>query len=162
MQEIYLLILGPLGIKVSKWREFREFLKIHPSKEFYLRAEDFLALGQQNTFRKVSLIAQYISTKDGQASLESGDFFTTWANRFDSDMPSTKTVGLEDDEIFILGNTQVCTIPLPGHSNDSVGYYIPSKDMIVCGAILPRADRPSRCGLANRMSNRFTFKCEIN
>ncbi len=85
--------------------------------------------------------------KDGQASLESGDFFTTWANRFDSDMPSTKTVGIESDEIFILGNGQVSTIYLPGHSNDSVGYYIDDKKMMICGATLPRADRPSRWDL---------------
>ena len=26
---------------------------------------------------------------DGQAALETGDFFTTWANRYDSDMPRT-------------------------------------------------------------------------
>ena len=85
--------------------------------------------------------------RDGQASLESGDFFTTWANRFDSDMPSTKTISLEEDEIFILGNGQVSTVYLPGHSNDSVGYYIADKKMMICGATLPRADRPSRWDL---------------
>ena len=85
--------------------------------------------------------------RDGQASLEAGDFFTTWANRFDSDMPSTKTISLEDDEIFILGNGQVSTVYLPGHSNDSVGYYIADKKMMICGATLPRADRPSRWDL---------------
>ena len=32
--------------------------------------------------------------QEGQAALETGDFFTTWANRYDSDMPRTNTHNL--------------------------------------------------------------------
>ena len=84
---------------------------------------------------------------DGQASLESGDFFTTWANRFDSDMPSVETTGVDDGEIFILGNGQVSAISVPGHSSDSMAYYIDDKKMLIAGALLPRADRPTRWDL---------------
>ena len=85
--------------------------------------------------------------KDGQVSLESGDFFTTWANRFDSDMPSTETSGVENDEIFILGNGQVSAISVPGHSSDSMAFYVAEKKMLVVGALIPRADRPTRWDL---------------
>jgi hypothetical protein len=54
--------------------------------------------------------------EEGQASLSSGDFFTTWSNRFDSDMPFTTSLIVEDGELFILGDCQVSTIPLPGHT----------------------------------------------
>lgn len=85
--------------------------------------------------------------KDGQASLESGDFFTTWASRFDSDMPSTQTSTIEDQEIFLLGNGQVSALSLPGHSSDSMAFFIAEKKMLIAGALLPRADRPTRWDL---------------
>ena len=85
--------------------------------------------------------------KDGQASLESGDFFTTWANRFDSDMPSVETTEISDGELFILGNGQVSAISLPGHSSDSMAFYISEKKMLIAGALIPRADRPTRWDL---------------
>ena len=69
--------------------------------------------------------------KAGQVSLDSGDFFTTWANRFDSDMPSIKTTGIEDGELFILGNGQVSAISLPGHSSDSMAFYVSEKKMLI-------------------------------
>lgn len=39
---------------------------------------------------------------DGQAALETGDFFTTWANRYDSDMPRTLTEALSEEDVFSL------------------------------------------------------------
>ena len=38
---------------------------------------------------------------EGQSSLETGDFFTTWANRFDSDMPVTITESVNDSDVFL-------------------------------------------------------------
>ena len=58
----------------------------------------------------------------GQSSLETGDFFTTWANRFDSDMPNTTTQSVSDGEVFVLGNGQICAMSLPGHSTDNMAY----------------------------------------
>ena len=82
--------------------------------------------------------------REGQSSLETGDFFTTWANRFDSDMPFTKTEVVEDGDVFALGDGQVCAMALPGHSSDSMAYHIPEKELIITGQLLPRADRPTR------------------
>ena len=48
--------------------------------------------------------------REGRSSLETGDFFTTWANRFDSDMPFTKTEVVEDGDVFALGDGQVCAM----------------------------------------------------
>lgn len=81
---------------------------------------------------------------EGQSSLATGDFFTTWANRFDSDMPVTNTELVNDEEVFPLGNGQICALSLPGHCTDGMGYYIPEKDMLIAGLLIPRADRPVR------------------
>lgn len=84
---------------------------------------------------------------DGQAALETGDFFTTWANRFDSDMPSIATHAVEDGDVFALGDGQVESLHLPGHSADGMGYWIPGQKMMITGTLLPRADRPTRWDL---------------
>ena len=94
-------------------------------------------------FEKAPIMAHPAATP----SLATGDFFTTWANRFDSDMPSVETTGVDDGEIFILGNGQVSAISVPGHSSDSMAYYIDDKKMLIAGALLPRADRPTRWDL---------------
>ena len=84
---------------------------------------------------------------DGQGALETGDFFTTWANRFDSDMPPVKAERVDDGEVFALGNGQVESISIPGHSSDGMGYWIPDQKMMVVGTLIPRADRPTRWDL---------------
>ncbi len=81
---------------------------------------------------------------EGQSSLETGDFFTTWANRFDSDMPITTTQSVSDGEVFVLGNGQICAMSLPGHSTDNMAYYMPEKSLLIAGLLIPRADRPTR------------------
>lgn len=83
----------------------------------------------------------------GQAALETGDFFTTWANRFDSDMPPLHTHPVEGGDVFALGNGQVECLALPGHSLDGMGYWIPEQKMMIVGTLLPRADRPTRWDL---------------
>ena len=82
--------------------------------------------------------------KEGQSSLETGDFFTTWANRFDSDMPALAAEVVNDKEVFALGNGQVCAISLPGHCSDNMVYHIPEKNLVIAGLLIPRADRPTR------------------
>jgi len=84
---------------------------------------------------------------DGQSALETGDFFTTWANRYDSDMPSVQTEVVDDGEVFVLGNGHVESIHLPGHSSDGMGYWIPESKMMIVGPLIPRADRPTRWDL---------------
>ena len=82
--------------------------------------------------------------RDGQAALETGDFFTTWANRYDSDMPRTSTEPLSEDDVFPMGDGEVIPVHLPGHTSDGMGFHIPHLSTLVVGALLPRADRPTR------------------
>jgi glyoxylase-like metal-dependent hydrolase (beta-lactamase superfamily II) len=84
---------------------------------------------------------------DGQAALEIGDFFTTWANRFDSDMPPVVSQSVDEGDVFALGDGQVESLSLPGHSLDGMGYWIPEQKMMILGTLLPRADRPTRWDL---------------
>ena len=84
---------------------------------------------------------------NGHTALISGDFFTTWANRYDSDMPLTDNQPIDGNEIYPLGNGQISAIPLPGHCSDGMGYYSPGKNLMVVGPIIPRADRPTRWDL---------------
>tara|TARA_B110000459_G_scaffold191100_1_gene226857 strand:- start:732 stop:1529 length:798 start_codon:yes stop_codon:yes gene_type:complete len=84
---------------------------------------------------------------DGQPALEIGDFFTTWANRFDSDMPSVCSQSVNEGDVFALGDGQIESLSLPGHSLDGMGYWIPDQKMMILGTLLPRADRPTRWDL---------------
>ena len=84
---------------------------------------------------------------DGQAALANGDFFTTWANRFDSDMPRTDTEGLSEADVFPMGDGEVLPLHLPGHASEGMGFHIPHLSTLVVGALLPRADRPTRWDL---------------
>ena len=84
---------------------------------------------------------------DGQAALETGDFFTTWANRYDSDMPRTPTEALTEGDVFPMGDGEVVPVHLPGHAGEGMGYHIPHLSTLVVGALLPRADRPTRWDL---------------
>ena len=84
---------------------------------------------------------------DGQAALETGDFFTTWANRYDSDMPRTRTESLTEGDVFPMGVGEVLPVHLPGHTSDGMGFHLPHLSTLVVGAILPRADRPTRWDL---------------
>ena len=85
--------------------------------------------------------------EEGISSLQTGDFFSTWANRFDSDMPQIDASVLENGSIFPVGDGEVEVISLPGSAPEEMGFHIPSKKMIILGSILPRADRPSRWDL---------------
>ena len=60
---------------------------------------------------------------DGQAALETGDFFTTWANRYDSDMPRTRTESLTEGDVFPMGVGEVMPVHLPGHTSDGMGFH---------------------------------------
>lgn len=84
---------------------------------------------------------------DGQAALANGDFFTTWANRYDSDMPRTATESLSEDDVFPMGDGEVIPLHLPGHASEGMGFHIPHLSTLVVGALLPRADRPTRWDL---------------
>ena len=79
-----------------------------------------------------------------QSSLESGDFFTTWANRYDSDMPIIATKPIDFSGTISLDDSITELLETPGPSSDNVSVHIPSAKTVIAGALLPRADRPLR------------------
>jgi len=98
--------------------------------------------------------------EEGQAALQTGDFFTTWANRYESDMPPVETTVVEDGDIFALGDCEVKAILMDGISSDGMSYYISKENLLVAGGILIRADRPCRWDLpgANIVAIRDNIK----
>lgn len=81
---------------------------------------------------------------DAISVLETGDFYSTWANRYDSDMPSTKCEPVSQGDSFDLGDGEIVAISLPGHCTDGMGYFEKNREVLVSGPALPRADTPSR------------------
>ena len=79
-----------------------------------------------------------------QLSLESGDFFTTWANRYDSDMPVLSTSAINFSEALRLDDSLIELLETPGPSSDNISVHIPSAKTVIAGALFPRADRPLR------------------
>ena len=79
-----------------------------------------------------------------QMSLQSGDFFTTWANRYDSDMPVVYTEPIDFSETIRLDDSIIELLETPGPSSDNISIHIPSAKTVIAGALLPRADRPLR------------------
>ncbi|MDC0341010.1 MBL fold metallo-hydrolase [Candidatus Poseidoniaceae archaeon] len=98
--------------------------------------------------------------EEGQAALQTGDFFTTWANRYESDMPSIETSLVEDGEIFVLGDCEVEAVLTNGISSDGMSYYISQENLLIAGGIVIRADRPCRWDLpgANLVTLRDNLK----
>lgn len=78
------------------------------------------------------------------SSLATGDFFTTWANRYDSDMPIINAVELNIGQRIELGDELIEIIEAPGPSSCNLVVHIPSAKTVIVGALLPRADRPMR------------------
>ena len=78
------------------------------------------------------------------SSLSTGDFFTTWANRFDSDMPRFEVEGIDGSTVKILDDESIEILEAPGPSSCNLLVHIPSQKTAIVGALLPRADRPIR------------------
>ena len=83
----------------------------------------------------------------GVSALETGDFFSTWANRYDSDMPSVQAEPIADGDLIALGDGGVQAMALPGHAPEGLGYLVEDRSTAVVGAALPRADLPARLDL---------------
>ena len=81
---------------------------------------------------------------DAISVLETGDFYSTWANRYDSDMPSTNCEPIAQGDAFGLGDGEIIAISLPGHCSDGMGYFEQNRGVLISGAIIPRADSPCR------------------
>ena len=83
----------------------------------------------------------------GAGALEGGDLLTTWASRFNSDMPVTDVIPLEESERFDLGGVVITVLHLPGHTSDSVGYWIADRGVLIAGDLLPKPAHPARWDL---------------
>jgi glyoxylase-like metal-dependent hydrolase (beta-lactamase superfamily II) len=81
---------------------------------------------------------------NGSQAVSSGDFFTTWSSRFDSDFPPLETEAVVDGHNWDLGDGTLEVIETPGHSNDAIAAWIPEKGVLVAGPTIPKADAPAR------------------
>jgi len=81
------------------------------------------------------------------APLSGGDMFTTWASRYDSDMPPIDAEGFSDGDQIDLGDTTLHMLHTPGHTMDASCFHIQEKDVIICGDLIPAAGHPSRADM---------------
>ena len=91
--------------------------------------------------------AEILIHKSAINSLSGGDHFSTWASRFNSDMPHTSAIGISDEQKFNVGEIKLEAIHLPGHSIDSMGYYVESHELLIAGSTIPGEKRVSRWDL---------------
>jgi len=91
--------------------------------------------------------AEILIHKSAVNCLSGGDHFSTWASRFNSDMPSTNATGIIDEHKSVVGDLVVEAIHLPGHSTDSMGFFVESHNLLVAGSTIPSAKNVSRWDL---------------
>ena len=77
-------------------------------------------------------------------ALATGDFFTTWANRYDSDMPPIETEELVDGQLFAIDDASIEIVETPGHCNDAIAVWQAEKSVLIAGPTIPRAQSPAR------------------
>ena len=64
-----------------------------------------------------------------------GGFFTTWANRFDSDMPNITTQSVSDGEVFVL---EMDKFALSYQDTLRIIWHIvPEKSLVIAGLLIP-------------------------
>jgi glyoxylase-like metal-dependent hydrolase (beta-lactamase superfamily II) len=85
--------------------------------------------------------------EDAVAPLAGGDLFTTWASRYDSDMPPIDADGFSDGDQIDLGDVTLQILHTPGHTMDACCILIEEKKAIICGDLIPAAGHPSRADL---------------
>ena len=81
---------------------------------------------------------------DASNSLVSNDQLTTWASRYDSDMPVTETIPLTDGWEMDLGNGNIRCIYTPGHTNCHSSFFIPELSILFAGDLIPSPEYPGR------------------
>ena len=80
-------------------------------------------------------------------SLLSNDQLTTWASRYDSDMPETETISLEDGWEMDLGGGHIKSIHTPGHTSCHSSFLIPELSILFTGDMIPAMEYPGRTDL---------------
>ena len=86
-----------------------------------------------DAFKKLSgaeILLHPVQKQFGQAAaVQTSQFFGVAAVEFSEDR-------LMDNEQLNLGETEIELIPSPGHSPDSVCYYLPSDKALICGDVI--------------------------
>jgi len=85
--------------------------------------------------------------EEGVSALETGDFFSTWANRFDSDMPVTISNPLDDGDVFAIDDRGIECISTPGHAPEAMCFFQEDLSVLFAGSLISRADTPIRWDL---------------
>ncbi len=80
-------------------------------------------------------------------SLLSNDQLTTWASRYDSDMPITETIPLTDGWGMDLGGGTIKSIHTPGHTSCHSSFLIPELSILFSGDLIPSPEYPGRTDL---------------
>ena len=81
---------------------------------------------------------------DASNSLVSNDQLTTWASRYDSDMPVTETIPLTDGWEMDLGGGTIRCVYTPGHTNCHSSFFIPELSILFAGDLIPSPEYPGR------------------
>ena len=98
--------------------------------------------------------------EDAVAPLSGGDLFTTWASRYDSDMPTIESIPLLDGDVISLGDVKIHVLHCPGHTTDSIVFYLPSKSAVICGDLIPAAEHPARADFPTGALNELLSSLE--
>ena len=77
-------------------------------------------------------------------SLISNDQLTTWASRYDSDMPVTETIPLTEGWEMNLGGGSIRCIYTPGHTKCHSSFFIPELSILFAGDLIPSPQHPGR------------------
>jgi len=91
-----------------------------------------------------SFAAEVHIHSEGVNALAIGDHFSTWASRFDSDMPVIEASALSDGQEIPVGRVSIKAVSLPGHCTDAMGFLIEERALLAAGPTLPLEDHPSR------------------
>lgn len=80
-------------------------------------------------------------------SLASNDQLTTWASRFDSDMPPTSAHAIENGWQRTIGGLEIEAIHTPGHTSCHTSFLLKELGILVAGDLFPAATTPGRTDL---------------
>ena len=80
-------------------------------------------------------------------SLASNDQLTTWASRFDSDMPPTSAHAIENGWRRSIGGLEIEAIHTPGHTSCHTSFLLKELGILVAGDLFPAATTPGRTDL---------------
>ena len=137
----------------TSWHQVNVEERINSKIEFFPKIEAILLTHRHYD---TSGAANYLSEKfqapifihpSASNSLMSNDQLTTWASRYDSDMPITDTMPLTEGWQMNLGGGSIKSIHTPGHTSCHNSFMIPELSIVFTGDLIPAPELPSRTDL---------------